>query len=93
MRNNTASPVLSPTELSKRDSLYTTTADTPAEGTRYVFSRMVTGKKRWLLRPFDGLFRRQGATEFPIHIRGSVKDPEFGVDVKETLKRALIPGR
>jgi len=56
-------------------------------------SRMVTGKKRWLLRPFDGLFRRQGATEFPIHIRGSVKDPEFGVDVKETLKRALIPGR
>ena len=56
-------------------------------------SRMVSGKKRWLLRPFDGLFRTQGATEFPIHIRGSVKQPEFGVDVKETLKRALIPGR
>ena len=56
-------------------------------------SRMVGGKKGWLLRPFDRLFRRNGATEFPIHIRGSVKKPEFGVDVKETLKRALIPGR
>ncbi|HTV02235.1 MAG TPA: hypothetical protein VMF13_16930 [Luteitalea sp.] len=56
-------------------------------------SQMVGGKKRFFLRPFDGLFRRNGATEFPIHIRGSVKKPEFGVDVKETLKRALIPGR
>ncbi len=56
-------------------------------------SRMVEGKKRWLLRPFDGLFRRNGATEFPIHIRGNVREPEFGVDVKETLKRALLPGR
>ncbi|WP_239489701.1 hypothetical protein [Luteitalea sp. TBR-22] len=56
-------------------------------------SQMVRGRKGWLLRPFDGLFRRDGATEFPIHIRGSVKQPEFGVDVKETLKRALLPGR
>lgn len=56
-------------------------------------SRMVGGKKGWLLRPFDGLFRRDGATEFPIRIRGTVQAPEFGVDVKETLKRALIPGR
>ena len=56
-------------------------------------SRMVTGRKRWLLRPFDGLFRRDGATEFPIRIRGSVQKPEFGVDVKTTLKRALLPGQ
>ncbi len=56
-------------------------------------SRMVQGKKGWLLRPFDGLFKRNGATEFPIHIRGTVRQPEFGVDVKETLKRALLPGR
>lgn len=56
-------------------------------------SRMVTGKKRWLLRPFDGLFRRNGATEFPIRIRGSVQKPEFGVDIKTTLKRALLPGQ
>lgn len=56
-------------------------------------SRMITGKKRWLLRPFDGLFRRNGATEFPIRIRGSVQQPEFGVDIKTTLKRALLPGQ
>ena len=56
-------------------------------------SQMLVGRKRWLLRPFDGLFRRNGATEFPIHIRGSVAQPQFGVDVKETVKRALLPGR
>jgi hypothetical protein len=54
---------------------------------------MVRGRKRWLLRPFDPLFRRDGATEFPIHIRGTAKKPEFGVDIKETLGRALRPGR
>jgi hypothetical protein len=56
-------------------------------------SRMLGGRKGWLLRPFDGLFRRDGATEFPLRIRGSVQHPEFGVDVKETLERALLPGR
>ena len=56
-------------------------------------SRMVGGKKGLLLRPFDGLFRRDGFTEFPIRIRGNVKKPEFGVDIKETLGRALLPGR
>lgn len=56
-------------------------------------SQMLVGKKRWLLRPFDALFRRNGATEFPIHIRGSVAHPAFGVDVGETVKRALLPGR
>jgi hypothetical protein len=56
-------------------------------------SQMLAGKKRWLLRPFDALFRRNGATEFPIHIRGSVAHPAFGVDVGETVKRALLPGR
>ncbi len=56
-------------------------------------SAMVGGKKAILLRPFDGLFRRDGATEFPIRIRGSVAKPEFGVDVKTTLLRAVTPGR
>lgn len=55
-------------------------------------SQMVTGKKRLFLRVFDPLFKRRGATEFPIHIRGSVQQPEFGVDVKKTLRRALLPG-
>jgi hypothetical protein len=56
-------------------------------------SRMIRGRKAWLLRPFDGLFRRDGYTEFPIHIRGTVDQPQFGVDVKQTLGRALLPGR
>ena len=56
-------------------------------------SQMIRGKRRWLLRPFDALFRRDGATEFPIHIRGTVEHPVFGVDVKQTLKRALLPGQ
>jgi hypothetical protein len=55
-------------------------------------SRMVTGKKRHFLRMFDPLFRRDGATEFPIHVRGSVQEPEFGVNVKKTLRQALLPG-
>jgi hypothetical protein len=55
-------------------------------------SRMIGGKKGWFLRPFDPLFRRDGATEFPIHVRGTVKKPEFGVDVKSTLRKALLPG-
>ena len=56
-------------------------------------SRMIRGRKALLLRPFDALFRREGFTEFPIHIRGTVQKPEFGVDVKETLSRALLPGK
>lgn len=55
-------------------------------------SQMVTGKKRFFLKAFDPLFKKDGATEFPIHIRGSVQKPEFGVNVKRTLRRALLPG-
>lgn len=55
-------------------------------------SQMVTGKKRFFLQAFDPLFKKDGATEFPIHIRGSVQKPEFGVNVKQTLRRALLPG-
>ncbi|MGI8671429.1 MAG: hypothetical protein ACR2LU_02360, partial [Luteitalea sp.] len=56
-------------------------------------SQMVGGKKRFLLKVIDPLFRRNGATEFPIRIRGTARKPQFGVDVKTTLKRALLPGR
>lgn len=55
-------------------------------------SQMVTGKKRFFLKMVDPLFKRDGATEFPIHIRGSVQKPEFGVNVKQTLRQALLPG-
>lgn len=49
-------------------------------------SQMVGGKKGALLKPFNWMLRQDGATQVPIHIRGTVKNPEFGVDVKETLK-------
>ncbi len=55
-------------------------------------SRMIEGKKALLLRPFDRLFRHDGATEFPIHIKGTAKHPEFGVDVKGAIKRAFKRG-
>lgn len=55
-------------------------------------SQMVTGKKRFFLKALDPLFKRDGATEFPIHIRGSVQKPDVGVNVKKTLRRALLPG-
>jgi len=55
-------------------------------------SRMIDGKKALLLRPLDGLFRHDGATEFPIHIKGTARHPEFGVDVKAAIRRAFKRG-
>jgi AsmA-like protein len=46
-------------------------------------SRMVGGWKGLLLKPADRFFKKDGAgTEVPIHIAGTYKNPEFGVDVK-----------
>jgi hypothetical protein len=56
-------------------------------------SEMVTGRKRFFLKLFDPLMRSRGATQFPIHIRGSVDDPDFGVNVRETLRQMVTPGR
>jgi hypothetical protein len=51
-------------------------------------SQTVTGIKRLLLKPFDPLFRRDGAgTVLPIRISGTREDPAFGVDVKSALMR------
>jgi hypothetical protein len=45
-------------------------------------SKMVGGWKGALLKPFDGLFRKNGAgAEVPLHIRGTRAQPEFGVEV------------
>jgi hypothetical protein len=44
---------------------------------------MVGGWKGLLLKPADRFFKKNGAgTEVPIHIAGTYKNPEFGVDVK-----------
>ena len=46
-------------------------------------SKMVGGWKGVLLKPADRFFKKDGAgTEVPIHIAGTYKNPEFGVDVK-----------
>jgi hypothetical protein len=55
-------------------------------------SQMVTGRKRFFLRIFDPLMRSDGATQFPIHIRGTVDDPDFGVNVGKTLRQMITPG-
>jgi hypothetical protein len=49
-------------------------------------STMVTGVKSWLLKPFDPLFRKQGAgTRVAIKVEGTKDDPKFGVEVGRTL--------
>ncbi len=46
-------------------------------------SKMVGGWKGILLKPADHMFKKDGAgTEVPIHVAGTYKNPEFGVDVK-----------
>jgi len=49
-------------------------------------SKMVTGVKSWLLKPFDAIFREQGAgTRVAIKIEGTKDDPTFGVEIGRTL--------
>lgn len=44
-------------------------------------SQIVGGWKGILLKPVDGLLKKNGAgTDVPIHVKGSRKDPKFGVD-------------
>jgi hypothetical protein len=44
---------------------------------------MIGGWKGLLLKPADHMFKKDGAgTEVPIHVAGTYKNPDFGVDVK-----------
>ncbi len=44
-------------------------------------SHLVGGWKGWLLKPVDPLFRKDGAgTKVKVHVYGTRKDPQFGVD-------------
>lgn len=46
-------------------------------------SKMIGGWKGLLLKPADHMFKKDGAgTEVPIHVAGTYKNPDFGVDVK-----------
>jgi len=49
-------------------------------------SEMLTGVTSWLLKPFDALFREQGAgTRVAIKVEGTKDDPTFGVEIGRTL--------
>lgn len=51
-------------------------------------SRLTTGWKSAVLKVVDPVFRRDGAgTVLPIHLRGTVAKPAFGVD----MKKAFLP--
>lgn len=50
-------------------------------------SRMVTGVRSWLLRPFDPLLRKHGAgTRVAIKVEGTKDQPEFGIEIGRTLR-------
>ena len=50
-------------------------------------SETQTGFKHFLLKPFDWMFRKQGAeTRLVIKVGGTVQDPKFGVNIGRTLK-------
>ncbi|MGB8260200.1 MAG: AsmA-like C-terminal region-containing protein [Terracidiphilus sp.] len=49
-------------------------------------SKIVGGWKSTLLKPLDGLLRKNGAgVEVPIHIEGTREDPKFGVDFDKMM--------
>lgn len=51
-------------------------------------SQTMTGMKRFLLKPIDPLFTRDGAgTVLPIRIGGTREDPAFKLDVKSAVLR------
>jgi hypothetical protein len=50
-------------------------------------SQTMTGYKSWLLKPFDPLFRKNGAgTRLVITVQGTQDQPKVGLDVSKTLK-------
>jgi hypothetical protein len=50
-------------------------------------SQTQTGYRRFLLKPFDPLFRKKGAgARVAIDVAGTVDQPKIGLDLKRTLK-------
>ena len=50
-------------------------------------SQTQTGFRHFLLKPFDGLFRKEGAgTRLALKVSGTVDEPKFGIDLGRTLK-------
>ncbi len=50
-------------------------------------SQTQTGYKSWLLKPFDPLFRKNGAgTRLVITVAGTQDQPKVGLDFGKTIK-------
>ena len=50
-------------------------------------SQMVTGYKSWLLKPFDPLFKKNGAgTRLVIRVEGTQDQPKVGLEIGKTLR-------
>jgi len=56
--------------------------------TKATASAMLTGWKSLVAKPFDPLFRKDGAgLEVPIKIGGTKEDPKFGVELGKIFSR------
>jgi hypothetical protein len=52
-------------------------------------SQTMTGYKSWLLKPFDPLFRKNGAgTRLVIRVEGTQDQPKVGLEIGKTLRGA-----
>ena len=50
-------------------------------------SQMVTGYRSWLLKPFDPLFKKNGAgTRLVIRVEGTQDQPKVGLEIGKTLR-------
>lgn len=50
-------------------------------------SQTMTGYKSWLLKPFDPLFRKNGAgTRLAIRVEGTQDQPKVGLEIRKTLR-------
>ncbi len=50
-------------------------------------SQMMTGYKSWLLKPFDSLFKKNGAgTRLVIRVEGTQDQPKVGLEIGKTLR-------
>lgn len=51
-------------------------------------SQTMTGYKTWLLKPFDSLFRKQGAGALlAVWVQGTADKPQVGINFRQTLRR------
>ena len=50
-------------------------------------SQALGGFKSIFIRPFDGMLRKNGATELPIRITGVRTDPKFGLEIGKVFRR------